>query len=356
MKILSINPGSTSTKIALYQDLQPIFVQTLRHSAEEIAKYSSIIEQFSFRKDLIVKFLQDNNVELASIDAIVGRGGLLRPIPGGVYRVNDKMIADLKSSPMGEHASNLGGILALEIAKEAGNNAPAFIADPVVVDELCDMARFSGHPTLPRVSIFHALNQKAVARRYARENNTDYSKLCLIVVHLGGGISVGLHQNGKVIDVNNALNGSGPFSPERSGSLPAATLVELCFSGKHQKDEILKMITGKGGCVAFLGTNDAYEIEVRSLEKGDAEAKKVLDAMLYQVAKEIGFLAPIVKGKIDAILLTGGIAHSKYACKEITARVEFIAPVHCYPGEDEMAALTEAVYYAQKGELKILEY
>ena len=356
MKILSINPGSTSTKIALYEGLQPIFVQTLRHSAEEIAKYSSIIEQFAFRKDFIIQFLKDNDVELSSLNAIVGRGGLLRPIPGGVYRVNDKMIADLKSSPMGEHASNLGGILALEIAKEIGNNIPAFIADPVVVDELCEMARFSGHPALPRVSIFHALNQKAVARRYAREHNSNYSDLTLIVVHLGGGISVGLHQKGRVIDVNNALNGSGPFSPERSGSLPVAPLVELCFSGKYQKSEILKMITGKGGCVAFLGTNDAYEVEINALEKGDMESKKVFDAMIYQIAKEIGFLAPVVKGKVDAILLTGGIAHSQYACKEIAERVEFISPVHCYPGEDEMAALTEAVYYALKGELEIFEY
>ena len=300
--------------------------------------------------------MQDNNIELSSIDAVVGRGGLLKPIPGGVYRVNDKMLADLKSSPMGEHASNLGGILAYEIAKEAGKDVSSFIADPVVVDELCDMARFSGHPKLPRVSIFHALNQKAVARRYAREHHLDYSKLTLIVVHLGGGISVGLHQNGKVIDVNNALNGAGPFSPERSGSLPTASLVELCFSGKYQKDEILKMITGKGGCVAFLGTNDAYEVEVRALEKDDVEAKRVFDAMIYQIAKEIGFLAPVVKGKIDAILLTGGIAHSKYLCKEVAEMVEFLAPVHNYPGEDEMAALTEAVYYAQKGELEIFEY
>ena len=356
MKILSINPGSTSTKIALYENLEPVFVQTLRHPAEEIAKYSAITDQFAFRKSIIVDFLKENKIELTSLAAVVGRGGLLRPIPGGVYRVSEKMIADLRNPPMGEHASNLGGILANEVAKEAGNNIPAFIADPVVVDELCDIARYSGHPELPRVSIFHALNQKATARRFAREHNTEYSKLTVIVAHMGGGISVGLHQFGRAIDVNNALNGSGPFSPERSGSLPAAALVELCFSGKYQKPEILKMITGKGGCVAFLGTNDAYEIEVRALEKGDAEAKNVLDAMIYQIAKEIGFLAPVVNGKLDAILLTGGMAHSKYICKEITKRINFIAPVHCYPGEGEMLALTEAAYYALRGELEILEY
>ncbi|MPN01175.1 Butyrate kinase 2 [bioreactor metagenome] len=273
MKILSINPGSTSTKIALYDGLKPVFIQTLRHTAEEIAQFATIFEQFEFREKLIIKFLTDNNITLDSLDAVVGRGGLLKPIPGGIYRVNEKMINDLKTPFLGEHASNLGGILAFEIAKEAGN-VHAFIVDPVVVDELEDIARYSGHPELPKVSIFHALNQKAVARRYARENNLDYNKLNLIIAHLGGGISVGLHNCGKVVDVNNALNGNGPFSPERAGTVPSASLVELCFSGKYQKNEILKMITGKGGCVAFLGTNDAYEIEIKALEKGDKECKK----------------------------------------------------------------------------------
>jgi butyrate kinase len=360
MKILSINPGSTSTKISLYDDLKSIFVQTLRHSAEEIAKYDSIISQLDFRKNLIVAFLKENNVELSSLEAIVGRGGLLRPIPGGVYRVNEKMLQDLKTSNKGEHASNLGGILAFEIAnqatKEGGKNVPSFIVDPVVVDELNEIARISGHPELPRISIFHALNQKAVARRYARENGLDYDKLNLIVVHLGGGISIGLHNNGKVIDVNNALNGDGPFSPERAGALPTAALVDLCFSGKFSKEEILKMLTGKGGFVAYLGTNDTYEIEIRALEKKDAEAKKYLDAMIYQISKEIGFVAPVVAGKVDAILLTGGIARSEYVCEEITKKVAFIAPVKLFPGEDEMGALTEAVYYALKGEMDILEY
>jgi butyrate kinase len=356
MKILSINPGSTSTKIALYEDLTCVFVQTLRHTADEIAKYSKITDQFEFRKNLIVHFLQDNNVALYMLDAVIGRGGLLKPIPGGIYRINDALLHDLYNPVSGEHASNLGGIIACEIAKEAGEKVPAFIADPVVVDELCDLARYSGHPELPKISIFHALNQKAIARRHSRENNVPYESLNLIIAHLGGGISVGIHNEGKVIDVNNALNGNGPFSPERSGTLPVAALVELCFSGKYRQDELLKLITGKGGAVAFLGTNDMYEIEVRALEKGDKDAKNIVDALIYQVSKEIGFVAPVLCGKIDAILITGGIAHSKYITDEITKRVSFIAPVTIYPGEDEMGALAESAYYALKGEREILEY
>jgi butyrate kinase len=357
MRFLAINPGSTSTKIAVYDDLKPKFTKTLRHSAEEISKYATIFEQFPFRKELIISALKENDIELSSIDAVVGRGGLLRPIPGGVYKVNVNMLKDLEHpGTLGEHASNLGGIIAFEIAQEIGKNTPAFIADPVVVDELEDIARYSGHPALPRISIFHALNQKAVARRYAKEINREYNDLDLIVVHLGGGVSVGVHNHGRVIDVNNALNGGGPMSPERAGSLPTASLVELCFSGKYQKAEILKMITGKGGCVAFLGTNDMYEIEIKSLEKGDKEAMKILNAFIYQVAKEIGFIAPVLSGKLDAILITGGIANSKYVCEEIEKRVEFIAPVKIYPGEDEMQALTESAYYALQGKYKVLDY
>jgi len=357
MKILSINPGSTSTKIALYDDLTSVFIQTLRHSAEEIAKYSKVYDQYEFRRDLIVQFLKDNNIELSSLDAVIGRGGLLKPIPGGIYKVNSQMLNDLKNGGvLGEHASNLGAILAYEIAKKTGKDIPSYIADPVVVDELDDIARYSGHPELPKISIFHALNQKAIARRYCRENNLNYNDINLIVVHLGGGISVGMHKKGKVVDVNNALNGNGPFSPERAGSLPSAALVELCFSDKYTKSEILKMITGKGGCVAFLGTNDMYEIEVRAYEKNDEEAYNVLDAMIYQIAKEIGSIATVVDGNVDAILITGGIAHGKPIMERLIKRIEFIAPVRVYPGEDEMGALAESVYYASKGEIKVQEY
>lgn len=356
MRILAINPGSTSTKIAVYEDLNPIFVQNLKHSAEELAPYASIIDQYDFRKEIIVNFLKNNGVPLDSLDACVGRGGLLKPIPGGVYRVNDAMVEDLKNGIQGEHASNIGGILAREIARESGRDIPSYIVDPVVVDELEDVARFSGHPELPRVSIFHALNQKAVARRYAREQGKKYEELTLIVVHLGGGITVGVHKNGKVIDVNNGLDGEGPFSPERTGTLPVGQLTKLCFSGKYQLHEVKKMITGKGGFVAYLGTNDAYQVELSAMEQGDEKAKEVFFAMAYQIAKEIGAVAPVVSGKVDAILITGGMARSKPICEYLEERVKFIAPVVIYPGEDEMQALTEGVYYASQGEIEIKEY
>lgn len=361
MKILSINPGSTSTKIALFEDLHSIFVKTLRHQAEDIAKFANIMEQYEFRKEIIVEFLFEQNIALKDIDAVVGRGGLLKPIEGGVYEVNETMLNDIKFNARADHASNLGAILAHEIAdkimQEHNKKVPSYIVDPVVVDELSDMARFSGHPEIERVSIFHALNQKAVARRYARENKLDYNKLNLIVAHLGGGISVGLHHQGRVIDVNNALNGDGPFSPERTGGLPAAALVDVCFSGKYNKSQMKKFITGKGGFVAYLGTNDAYEVEIRALQENDAKAKKVFDALIYQIIKEIGSVAPIVCGKIDAIILTGGIARAKYVCEEIEKHTKFISPnIKVYPGEDEMEALAEGIYYASKGEIPILEY
>lgn len=356
MKILSINPGSTSTKIAVYEDLNPVFVQNLKHSTEELSPFNKIIDQYDFRKKVILEFLEKNGVDVHSFDAVVGRGGLLKPIPGGVYRVNQKMIEDLKRGLQGEHASNLGGLIAYEIAKAAGCEDNAFIVDPVVVDELDELARYSGHPLLPRRSIFHALNQKAVARRFAREHSKSYNELTIIVVHLGGGISVGLHKNGKVIEVNNALDGDGPFSPERSGSLPVGDLVSLCYSGKYELQEVKKMITGKGGFVAYLDTNDAYEVEIRALEKNDEEARKVFFAMAYQVAREIGSLAPVVSGKVDAILITGGMARSKPLTEYLTEHVKFIAPVYIYPGEDEMQALSEGVYYGLKGEIEIKEY
>lgn len=356
MKILSINPGSTSTKIAVFIGLEQKFSKTLRHSTEQITQYQSIFDQYDFRKKIILDALKEENCEINTLDAVVGRGGLLKPIPGGVYKVNDAMLIDLKKGVLGEHASNLGGVLANEIAKATGNkDIKAFIVDPVVVDELDDIARFSGHPDLPRISIFHALNQKAVARRYARETNQNYENLNLIVVHLGGGITVGAHKNGRVIDVNNGLDGDGPFSPERAGSLPVGALAKLCFSGKFQLHEVKKLITGKGGMVAYLGTNNAQEVEEK-MEKGDQKAKMVFLGMAYQIAKEIGSLATVLEGKVDKILLTGGIAYSDTLVKWISKRVQFIAPVKVYPGEDEMQALAENAYYALNGELPIKEY
>lgn len=304
---------------------------------------------------ILLSKLNEQSIEVESLDAIVGRGGLLKSIPGGVYKVNEAMLTDLKAMTRGEHASNLGGIIANEIAKSMYKETPAFIVDPVVVDELQDLARLSGHPELPRVSIFHALNQKAVAHRYARESGKKYEELNLIIAHLGGGISVGAHQAGKVVDVNNALDGDGPYSPERSGGLPARQLAELCFSGKYTYDQVRKMITGNGGMVAYLNSNDAYKVELAAVA-GEPEARLIYEGIAYQVAKEIGSSAAVLCGKIDQIIITGGLAKSDPIIDWIKERVSFIAPITVYPGEDEMQALSESVYYAVKGEYEIKEY
>ena len=336
-RILAINPGSTSTKIAVYEGNKNIFLKTIRHTPEELQCYRKITDQFSFRKDIILKELKAAGIDLNSIRVVVGRGGLVKPIPSGIYEVNSRMIEDLKAGLMGEHASNLGGIIADEIARSL-KDAKAYIADPVVVDELQDVARIAGHPLFKRVSIFHALNQKAVARLYARSQNKNYEDLNLLIAHLGGGISVGAHQKGKVIDVNNALDGEGPFSPERSGTLPVGQLAALCFSGEYTLEEVKKMITGKGGYMAYLNTNNAYEVEIAARE-GNQKAALIQDALAYQVAKEIGAMASVLKGNVDAIILTGGIAHNTYVVNYITEMTGFIAPIVVYPGEDEMSAL-----------------
>ena len=355
MKILAINPGSTSTKIAVYEGTNEVFTKTLRHSVEELAPFKNIIEQYEFRKNIIIEALNEQSIEVESLDAIVGRGGLLKSIPGGVYKVNDTMITDLKAMTRGEHASNLGGIIANEIAKSMSKETPAFIVDPVVVDELQDLARLSGHPELPRVSIFHALNQKAVAHRYSRETGKKYEELNLIIAHLGGGISVGAHKDGKVIDVNNALDGDGPYSPERSGGLPARQLAELCFSGKYTYDQVRKMITGNGGMVAYLNSNDAYKVELAAVA-GEPEARLIYEGIAYQVAKEIASCAAVLSGKIDQIIITGGLAKSDPIIDWIKERVSFIAPITVYPGEDEMQALAEGAFYGINGEYEMKEY
>jgi butyrate kinase len=336
MKILAINPGSTSTKIALFEGPEQVFTKTLRHSAEEIGQFPDIVSQFEFRKKMIVDALKENDIEVNEINAIVGRGGLLRPIPSGVYEVNDNMLADLRSGKYGEHASNLGGIIAHAMAQEIPG-CRAFITDPVVVDELCDLARIAGHPLFKRVSIFHALNQKAIAKLYAAQQNVPYESLNLIVVHLGGGTSVSAHCKGQVIDVNDALNGDGPFSPERSGALPAMQVAELCFSGKYTLQEVKKMINGKGGTTALLGTNNFLEIEQKMVN--DAQYKLIADAYLYNIAKYIGSMAAVLKGNVDAILITGGIAYGKGMMADLADYVKWIAPVKVFPGEDEMGAL-----------------
>jgi len=335
--ILAINPGSTSTKIAVFEDHKQIFTHTLRHSSEEISSFKKIADQYEFRKEAITNALNENNIDLSKISVIVGRGGVLKPIKSGVYEVNKAMIHDLKIGVGGEHASNLGGLIASNLALEIPG-CKAYIADPVVVDELSDVARVSGHPLLPKVSIFHALNQKAIAKMYASSEGKDYHTLRLIVAHLGGGVSVGAHLYGKVVDVNNALNGEGPFSPERSGTLPAYALAELCFSGKYTLDEVKRMITGEGGVVAHLGTN-SFNVVEQKVSEGDEKFTLISDAFGYNVAKAIGAAAAALSGNVDAILLTGGVAYNSKLMDKITEMVNFIAPVKIYPGEDEMSAL-----------------
>lgn len=353
-KVLAINPGSTSTKIAVFEDGKEIFITTIRHTTDELKDFACIADQFEFRKNLILKELEKANIDIHTLNAIVGRGGLVKPIESGVYEVNDILTADLKKGTMGEHASNLGGLIAGDLAKNL-KNVKAYIADPVVVDELNDLARISGHPQFERISIFHALNQKAIAREYAKSIGKKYESLNLIVAHLGGGVSVGAHEKGRVIDVNNALNGDGPFSPERSGGLPAGQLAEYCFSGKATLKEVKAMITGKGGLVAYLGTNSAYEVE-KNAEAGDKKSKLIQDAMAYQVCKEIGAMAAVLKGKVDAILITGGMAYNKAMVAEMAETVKFIAPVHNYPGEDEMAALANNGFMVLNGEIAPKSY
>lgn len=353
--ILAINPGSTSTKISVFDGEKEVFTKTLRHTSEEMSQFDKVIDQYEFRKDAIINALKEHGMALGDFRAIVGRGGLLRPISSGVYAVNGKMIEDLRSAQYGEHASNLGGIIADAVAKAAGNGCPAYIADPVVVDELDDVARVGGHPLFPRISIFHALNHKAIAKLYAKEQGTCYEDLNLIVAHLGGGVSVAAHRKGKVVDVNNALYGEGPFSPERSGGISARQLADACFSGKYTRDEINKIISGKGGIVAHLGTNSYKDVEDR-MAAGDKKAKLISDAFIYNVAKAIGGMAPVFSGKVDAILVTGGIAYGKEIMQQLADMVSFIAPVRIYPGEDEMAALAKNAFAAIEGREEVRTY
>jgi len=333
---LIINPGSTSTKIAVFKDAEPVHTETIRHSVRDLERYAKIIDQFEYRLEIVKDNIKNSGIDASELNAVVGRGGPLRPVPGGTYLVNEKMLRDMREERRGSHASNLGGLIAHAIAAEL--NIPAFIVDPVSVDEMEPIARVSGMPDNPRESLFHALNQKAVARRAAEELARDYMDVNFIVAHLGGGISVGAHQRGRVIDVNNALPGDGPFSPERSGGVPAGKLVEMCYSGCLSREEMGKKLVGNAGLAAYLGTNDAIEVEKR-INNGDEEAKLVYRAMAYQVSKEIGACAAVLKGNIDAIIITGGIAHSSMLVKWIEEQVGFMAPVSVFPGEDEMQAL-----------------
>lgn len=353
-QILAINPGSTSTKIAVFEDDTQRFVKNIQHTSEELSCFKNVSSQFQFRKEIILSELKQAGFDVNKLDAVVGRGGLVRPIESGIYEVNAAMIRDLQYPIQGEHASNLGGLIAHDIVSSISNKPKAYIADPVVVDEMQDVARYSGHPSFKRVSIFHALNQKAIARTFAKEADRKYEEMNLIIAHLGGGISVGAHNKGKVVDVNNALDGEGPFSPERSGTLPAGQLVKLCFSGEKSCDEVHQMIKGKGGVVAYLGTNDTKEVGERAAT--EPECRMILDAMSYQIGKAIGEMAAVLKGHVDAILITGGIAYSKIVTENIIEMVSFIAPVRIYPGEDEMRALALNGLMVLKHEIKAKVY
>ncbi len=353
IKSLIINPGSTSTKIGVFEDETLLFEETLRHSTEEIAQYASIVDQKDFRKDIILNLMKEKDFDMKSLNVIVGRGGMLKPIPGGTYAVTDDLLNDLKIGRQGQHASNLGGILAREIGDSIG--VPSYIVDPVVVDELMPAARYSGVPELPRTSVFHALNQKAVAKRYAKEKGAAYDSLNLIVVHMGGGVSVGAHEKGKVIDVFNALDGDGAFSPERAGAVPSGTLIKMCFSGQYTEKEVYKKLVGNGGFNAYLHTNDMREVN-RMVDEGNKEAELIREAFIMQVAKDIGSMACVLSGKVDQILITGGIAYNKYVTDRLTERAGFIAPVTVYPGEDELLALAQGAIRVINGEEKAMEY
>lgn len=353
VKSLIINPGSTSTKIGVFEDETLLFEETLRHSTEEIQQYATIVDQKDFRKDIIINLLKEKNFDLHSLGMVVGRGGMLKPIVSGTYEVSDELLHDLQIGKQGQHASNLGGMLAREIADSIG--IPSFIVDPVVVDELMPAARYSGVEEIPRISVFHALNQKAVAKRYAKESGKPYEELRLIVVHMGGGVSVGAHEGGRVIDVFNALDGDGAFSPERAGAVPSGALIKMCFSGQYTEKEVYSKIVGKGGFNSYLGTNDMREVE-KMVDAGDKKAEALREAFILQMTKDIGSMACVLNGKVDRIIVTGGIAYDQYVVNALKEKAEWIAPFTVYPGEDELLALVQGGLRVMNGEEKAMKY
>ncbi len=351
--ILVINPGSTSTKISVFEQEKEIFTENIQHRVEELSRFNRASDQDLYRMEFIISSLKEHEIEATKIVAIVGRGGLLKPIEGGTYRVNQQMLADLRRGVQGDHPSNCGGLIAWAIAKNIG--CEAFIVDPVVVDELEPLARLSGMPLIRRRSIFHALNQKAVARQCANQLGKRYDESRLIVAHLGGGITVGAHKNGRVVDVNNGLDGDGPYSPERSGGVPAGDLVRACFSGEYTFADMKKLIKGHGGVVAYLGTNDMRYVE-NEAESGNEEFLLIYQGIAYQVSKEIAACAAVLGGKTDAICLTGGLAYSRMIIDWITSHVDWIAPVMVFPGEEEMKALAQGALRVLQGEEEAKEY
>ncbi len=351
-RVLIVNTGSSSTKVALYENDKEVWKETVRHDYETIKNLPDIKEHLRFRERVIREILKKRNVTGEGIDAIAVIGGLLKPLRSGTYEVNEKMVFDLYESKRGFHASNLSGIIGYNLAKEWG--IKAYTVDPVSVDEMDDLARYSGHPDLPRYSLSHALNTKAVAKRWAKENGKDYGKSNLIVIHLGSGITVSAHRDGRMVDLTNSME-EGPFSVERTGTLPVMSLARLCFSGKYTFDQVKRMIFGEGGMYAYLGEKDFRKVMER-VKAGDPGAKEVVDAMLYQVGKEAGGMAAVLEGKVDAVIITGGMAHEDYVVDNLKRRLSFIAPVYVYPGEDEMKALAEGVLRVLNGEEEALTY
>lgn len=358
-KILGINPGSTSTKIAVFHDTEPVFHRVIRHTVEELKPFPRVCDQYEYRRDLVLKALAEGGIPF-EFDAVVGRGGLTRPIPGGVYEVNDEMVNDLRHAHR-DHACNLGSIIALALAREIPD-CHAFMADPGIVDEMDPIAHITGAPQLPRMTTWHALNQRAIGRRFAAELTAEhpehpvrYEDMNLIICHLGGGISIGAHKDGKCIDVNNAFDGEGPFSPERAGTLPPGKLIDICYSGRYTREEMRKRLSGKGGLAAHLGTVDMPEIQAR-IAAGDTHAAMIVDAMIYQIAKSVGALTPAFFGKVDAILITGGLAYSDYIIPRLKQLIKHIAPIKVYPGEDELTALASNALGALNGTMPIQTY
>lgn len=352
-RILTINPGSTSTKIAVFEDEEEVFSETLRHSAEELDVYETIADQWDFRRKLVMDELREHGLKAEDMNAISCRGGLIRPIPSGTYRVGPQMLEDCRAGVRGQHASNLGALIGAQISEETG--VPAFVVDPPSVDEMSVVAQYSGHPSIRRTSLFHALNQKAVARRYAEETGRDYEELNLVVCHMGGGVSVGAHACGEVVDTENAFGGEGPFTPGRAGSMPVNEIVDLCFQENADRDEIMDMLTRRSGMMAYLGTTSMQEIEAQA-EQGEDRAQEALDAFCYQVAKEIAAMSVALNGKTDQILLTGGIAYGEPVTERLRRLIGWIAPVTIYPGEDEMLSLAQGALRVLRGDEAPKEY
>lgn len=353
-RVLVINPGSTSTKVAVFEDEQSLYSEAIRHAHTEIAQFPNIPEQYAFRRDAVLSFLQKHQIDVRSLDAVVGRGGILRPLTSGTYAVSARMLRELRNPDKErDHVTNLGAILANEIAREA--SIPAYIVDPVCVDEFEPLARISGLPEIERKSLAHVLSLKSAARRAAKELGRPYSELKLLVAHMGGGISVSAHLDGRMIDVNQALDGTGPFSPERVGGLPVGDVLRLAFSGQYAYEALFRRFTREGGLLAHLGTNDAREVEQR-IAQGDERARLIYEAMAYQISKEIGLMSAVLKGRPDAIVLTGALAHSQMLLGWIRERVEWIAPMLVYPGGDEMLAMAQGALRVLQGEEEAKEY